>query len=128
MTKRRSTSGALPLLALLFVSGSAASRRGLSLTQLRSLAARSGFPDPELAAAVAMAESGGNVFAVGDWGRSHGLWQIHLPAHPQYRFVNLFSAETNARAAFEISKGGTDWSPWTTFRNGDYRRWMGAKS
>jgi hypothetical protein len=117
---------AWPLLLLLFATSRAAARRGLSLAELRALAARNGFPDPRLAAAVAMAESGGNRFAVGDNASSFGLWQIHTPAHPQFSPAELFDADNNARAAFSISKGGTDWSPWSTFRDGLHLRFLGG--
>jgi hypothetical protein len=97
----------------------------LSLADLRSLAASVGFPDPELAAAVAMAESGGNPFAVGDAGTSFGLWQVHTPSHPEFDSSQLLVASYNAHAALLISKSGTDWSPWTTFRTGAYKQFMG---
>jgi hypothetical protein len=97
----------------------------LSLADLRSLAASVGFPDPELAAAVAMAESGGNPFAVGDNSTSFGLWQIHTPSHPEFDASQLLTAGYNAHAALLISKSGTDWSPWTTFRTGAYKAFMG---
>jgi Lysozyme like domain len=96
----------------------------MSLDDLRSLAASVGFPDPDLAAAVAMAESGGNPFAVGDGATSFGLWQIHAPAHPEFAASQLLTAAYNAHAALLISKSGTDWSPWTTFRTGAYKAFM----
>jgi Lysozyme like domain len=100
--------------------------RRLVSAQLLELARTAGFPNPELAAAVAMAESGGNANAVGDLmlGGSYGLWQINIKAHPQYMVGSLFDPAYNARAAFEISKGGTDWNPWTTFRTGAYLRYL----
>jgi Lysozyme like domain len=116
-----------PLLVLLIL-GTRTLVRRLTIQQLRDLARRSGFPleSIDVAAAVAMAESGGHPDALGDFGRSFGLWQIHTPAHPQYRGADLFDPDYNARAAFAISKGGTDWSPWTTFRNGEFRRFLGG--
>lgn len=97
----------------------------MDLAQLQALAASVGFPDPNLAAAVAMAESGGNPNAVGDLnlGRSIGLWQINLAAHPNYDEAGLLDPTTNAQAAFEISRGGTTWTPWTTYRTGAYLRY-----
>jgi soluble lytic murein transglycosylase-like protein len=97
----------------------------MNLSQLRDLAASVGFPDPDLAAAVAMAESGGNPNAIGDvtLGRSVGLWQINLAAHPQYDEASLLDPTTNASAAFEISRGGTNWGPWTTYRTGAYEQY-----
>jgi hypothetical protein len=96
----------------------------MNLTQLQQLAMSVGFPDPALAAAVAMAESGGNPNAYGDaqYGGSYGLWQINLPAHPQYQSDPsvLYDPTTNAKAAYAISSAGTNWNPWTTFRTGAY--------
>jgi hypothetical protein len=89
-----------------------------SLADLRVLAAAVGFPDPDTAAAVAMAESKGNPLAVGDDGTSLGLWQIHAPDHPEFDATRLMDANYNAHAALLISKSGTDWHLWTTFRPG----------
>jgi hypothetical protein len=124
--RKTSKRDAWPLLLILLLGTRSLIRRGLSLTQIKALALRNGFPPAsiDVAAAVAMAESGGNEHALGDFGRSYGLWQIHTPAHPQFLPASLFDADYNARAAFEISKGGADWTPWTTFRNGDYRRYL----
>lgn len=97
--------------------------RTLSLAEMRQLAAQTGFPDPDLAAAVAMAESGGKSAVVGPTA-DYGLWQIHQAAHPQYSVASLFDPAYNARAAFEISRQGTDWSPWATFNAGLHMRWM----
>jgi len=96
------------------------------LAELRGIAERAGFPDPDLAAAVAMAESGGKSDAVNSTPRelSVGLWQINLKAHPKYDLKILKIARRNAQAAFEISKGGTDWTPWSTFTSGAYKRYL----
>lgn len=114
-------------LALLFLVKAAPAKTlpsKLSIAQLRELARNAGFPEPNVAAAVAYAESGGNTGAIGDGGHSFGLWQIHLPAHPQYKGTNLLDPLTNARAAILISKSGTDFKPWTTFRNGAYLKYL----
>ena len=97
-----------------------------TISQLRELSAAAGMEDPDIAAAVAMAESGGNPSAVGDQGTSIGLWQIHVPTCPK-NWANpdaLKHPGVNVQAAFAISSGGTDWQPWTTFRNGAYKRFM----
>jgi hypothetical protein len=107
-----------------------------TLDQLRALAASVGFPDPSLAAAVAMAESGGNSCAQGDpntgvhscsgpngTSQSFGLWQVHTPANPQFDPASLLDATYNARAALAISRSGTYWTPWTTYNTGAYRQW-----
>ena len=41
--------------------------------------------DPKLALAVAKQESGFNPNAIGDGGKSFGLFQIHTPSHPDYK-------------------------------------------
>lgn len=114
-------------LALLFLVKAAPAKAPpskLTISQLRELARNAGFPEPNVAAAVAYAESGGNPRAIGDGGHSFGLWQIHLPAHPQYKGTNLLDPLMNARAAILISKSGTDFKPWTTFRNGAYLKYL----
>jgi hypothetical protein len=91
---------------------------------LMQLAARHGFPDPRLAAAIALAESGGVPGALGDGRTSVGLWQIHLPSWPQFDHEHMLNPEDNANAAFRISKRGTDWSPWSTYRTGRYKAFL----
>lgn len=98
--------------------------KGMTLAQVRALAVRVGFPDPDTAAAVAMAESAGDPSAKGDGGNSLGLWQINVPSHPEYAAVPLLDPEQNARAALVVSENGTNWSPWTQYRNGAFRRYM----
>ena len=83
-----------------------------------------GFANPRLAAAVARAESGGYPDAVGDQNTSFGLFQIHVPAHREYDRSQLLQPVANARAAYAISRGGTYWKPWTTYRTGAYKRFM----
>ena len=100
----------------------------LTFRELRDLAERHGFPDPDLAAAVAMAESGGRPDAKGDLdlGVSLGLWQINLRAHPQWLHHEdaLLDPDFNAQAAFQVSDGGTNWKPWTTYRTGAFKKYM----
>lgn len=89
-----------------------------------ALATRAGFVDPKLAAAVALAESGGVPHAIGDGGTSFGLWQIHVPAHPEYSRSELMDPEQNAHAAYRISGGGRRWDAWTTYKTGAYKRYL----
>lgn len=102
------------------------SGRILTLGQLRTLAELTGFPDPKLAAAIAMAESGGNpdALAVTDREHSVGLWQINLLAHAQYDETMLHDAAYNAKAAFDISQHGANWRPWSTYTNGSYKQFL----
>lgn len=70
----------------------------------------------ELAAAVAMAESGGAQYALSPT-QDYGYWQINV----SHGSLATFSAMGNARAAVIISGDGTDWWPWTTYATGAYR-------
>lgn len=94
-------------------------QHALSKAQLLDLATRTGFPDPKLAVAIALAESGGVPNALGDMrdGKflSIGLWQINTRAWPGYTREYLSDPGKNALAAFAISKHGTDWRPWSTW-------------
>lgn len=100
----------------------------LSLGQVVTLAKQAGFPDPALAAAVAYAESRGHVRAVGDGGDSIGLWQVNMPAHPRYKKEDLFDARKNAKAALSISRGGKNWRPWTQYRTGAFKQFLGGRA
>jgi len=108
--------------------------RTFTYEQLVALARETGFPDPFLAAAVAMAESGiprskpqvANAFAHGDLLRGHslGLWQINLRAHPEFAPFALYDPNYNAQAALKVSNRGTNWKPWSTFNSGAYKVFM----
>lgn len=98
----------------------------LTIEQLRELSTAVGMADPDVAAAVAMAESSGRTDAVGDKGESIGLWQIHVPSAPK-QWANkdmLKHAGFNAQAALAMSNGGTDWNSWSTFRSRAYLTYM----
>jgi hypothetical protein len=114
--------------------------------ELIDLATRHGFPDPNLAAAVAMAESGGDPAIVADTRSlsdaeihtrfnvpaairvskelSVGLWQINTLAHPTYDAASLKDPDYNANAAFVISNRGTNWGPWRGYTSGAYRKYL----
>lgn len=94
--------------------------------ELTALAKQVGFPNPQLAAAIAMAESGGRAHAVSRSPRetSVGLWQINILAHKQYSEDYLKNEVDNARAALKISKNGQDWRPWTVYKTGAYKRYL----
>lgn len=90
-----------------------------------------------IAIAIALAESSGDRFARGDtslanstWGSSIGLWQVRsLKAEYGSGGVRdafrLTDPAFNAKSAFSISGGGTNFNPWTQFKNGTYQRFMG---
>jgi|HubBroStandDraft_3_1064219.scaffolds.fasta_scaffold00119_15 hypothetical protein len=100
----------------------------MTLAQVRALAARVGFPDPDLAAAVAYAESQGFPHVIGDNGNSYGLWQINIPWHPEYRGRehDLTDPTFNAQAALAIFQAG-GWSKWSTYNDGKHLAYMPAK-
>lgn len=87
------------------------------------IATLAGFPDPKLAAAIAMAESGGVPGAIVRSSREYsvGLWQINTKAHPEYSVNDLKDPLHNALAALQISNGGTNWQPWSAYTNGSYK-------
>lgn len=65
--------------------------------------------------AIALAESGGDSGAHNPRGEdSRGLWQVNLNAHRRMAARDMSDPLENARAAFEVSRGGTDVSPWTS--------------
>lgn len=98
----------------------------LSASQIQALAAAAGFSGTDLATAVAVAiaESSGNPGAIGDAGNSFGLWQINLPAHPEFSGTDLTDPQTNANAAFQIYATAGGFRPWTTFKTGAYLAYM----
>lgn len=95
-----------------------------------------------VAAAIAMAESGGCQYAlagpvdirpvkachwtVTNGENSCGFWQINLYAHPQYSAPSIFDQLANARAAIAISRNGANFDPWTTYTDGAYRQYLQA--
>lgn len=115
----------------------------LSLDDVADAAASTGLRGDALAHAIAIAgwdgspdagESwGGRVCALGDeniagngWGPSVGIWQIRSRAGQQGTGGvrdgdRLCDVGFNARSMFEISSGGTDWTPWAKFTNGGFR-------
>lgn len=80
-----------------------------------------------LSVAVALAESSGWTRAVlvdPDCSRDRGLWQINSYWHGEVPDAQAFDPDGAARAAYRISSGGTDWTPWTTYVSGAYRAHM----
>jgi LysM repeat protein len=69
-----------------------------------------------VAASIAMAESGGNQYAVSPT-NDYGYWQINRAAHGS---MATFDPMGNAQAAISISSNGANWNPWTTYRTGAY--------
>lgn len=99
----------------------------MTFQELRELAARVGFPDPDLAAAVAMAESSGNPRAYNrnsNGSVDRGLWQVN--SIHGYSGTRLNDPQYNAAAALAISSGGRDFSPWVAYKSGAYKRYLPA--
>jgi LysM repeat protein len=69
-----------------------------------------------MAAEIAMAESGGNQYALSPTD-DYGYWQINASHGPS---MATFNAMGNAKAAISISDDGHDWDPWTTYVTGAY--------
>lgn len=104
----------------------------MTQSEIAQLAASVGFPDPALAAAIAMAESSGNPRAHNSTppDDSYGLWQINmygpLAAQRRAQFglssnADLYDPATNARVAVAIF-GAQGYSAWGAYTNGTYRR------
>jgi hypothetical protein len=106
----------------------------LSIAQVYNLARGVGLSHHQavIATAIAMAESGLNPGAVGDvaledatWGPSEGLWQVRsLKAQRgtgQTRdATRLTDPQFNARSMYEISDGGRNFEPWSTYVDNAY--------
>lgn len=106
--------------------------------QLVALATGAGFPgdQADTAAAIALAESGGNATAHNHIppDDSYGLWQINMIGNlgPMRRKAlhipdnsALFDPAINASAAVMIWKAaGNKFGPWTTYTNGDYKTFL----
>src|SRR5688572_9163759 len=90
-----------------------------------------GFSPDEAATftAIALAESGGNSRAYNPHGEdSKGLFQINARAHPGLdQKYDLYDPVQNAKAAYEVSRRGTDISPWTVTHGGTGSRYVRYK-
>jgi hypothetical protein len=111
----------------------------LSHDQLISILRDAGFNGKalEVAYAVARAESGhrpkaynGNAKS-GD--KSYGIFQINMlgslgPARRKQHGLasndDLFQPEINAKVAYKMSSGGTNWKPWSAYKNGAYKKYL----
>jgi cell wall-associated NlpC family hydrolase len=99
-----------------------------SAEQIYNFARQAGFSPDEAATmtAIALAESSGDSRARATTGEdSRGLWQINAQAHPQLaQKYDLYDPLQNARAAYEVSRGGADISPWTVTHGGADARYL----
>lgn len=89
--------------------------------------------------AIAGAESGYDTGVLGDtklvdatWGPSVGLFQIRTlkgkTGSGDVRDISALAGDelAQAKAAYAISKGGTDFTPWSVFNSGAYRKFLDA--
>lgn len=77
-------------------------------------------------AAIALAESGGNVGAVNKQSGAAGLWQILPSAHPQFD-VNRLTTDPNynAKAAVAVYKS-QGFGAWSTYTSGVFRSFLSS--
>lgn len=102
----------------------------LNRSQILSLVESAGFKGSaaQTMTDIAMAESHGNTHAVGlnrgkngqVVSRDRGLFQINDYWHPDISDSEAFNPVKAAKDAYKISKGGTDFSAWSTYNNGSY--------
>ena len=71
--------------------------------------------DTNVAAKVVKCESGFNPKAIGDSGKSYGLWQIHLPAHPSMTIEKATDPYQSTEYAIKLIKGKRGWKHWTCY-------------
>ena len=104
----------------------------LSDDQMRQVLSQAGFSGQGLenAMQISRRESGYRPMAlndnVGTGDNSYGLFQINMLGNmgkarqKQYglsSYNDLYDPLTNAKVAYNISKGGTNWSPWSTSKS-----------
>lgn len=103
----------------------------LTIQQVAQVVKQAGFPPnvQALATAVAMAESTGNSQVVNSIG-CVGLFQIyvkvHIKANPEMTVANMKNPLLNAKAAYKLSNGGSNWRPWEAFTKGMHQKYMAA--
>jgi hypothetical protein len=83
-----------------------------------------------IAAAIAMAESGGRSWVTSanpDGGTNVGPWQLDTRGKGAgYTVAQLQDGPTNARLAVAGSNDGHDWSAWATWVSGAYKQFLGG--
>lgn len=85
--------------------------------------------DIRTAYAICMAESRGNPEATGhnrNGTTDRGLMQVNSIHADMVSgdLAALYDPATNIKIAYSLSKAGTDWTPWSTYNNGDYREFL----
>ena len=106
----------------------------MTIPQVIQVAYNAGFRGQGLitAVAIAYAESGLNPIAV-NYNKDasgnvtsvdRGLWQINSYWHPQYTAPDIFNSQSNANAAYAISKQGTNFKPWVTYNKNLHSKYI----
>lgn len=103
-----------------------------SFGEMLGFALQAGFTGPAAytAAAIGLAESNGNPNAIHyqDGGKpynSYGLMQINGSNDAAVGGArNALDPLTSFKQAYTLSKGGTDFSPWSTFNDGSYKAYL----
>lgn len=87
--------------------------------------------DTRTAYAICMAESGGvaskdNAGLNADGSTDYGLMQINSIHSDMVggNLTALLDPATNIKIAYSLSKGGQDWTAWSTYNNGKYRQFL----
>lgn len=123
------------LKSLRTVTSPAATGRGVKLSpdQIADYARKAGFSEQQIpmAVAIALAESSGDPRQISrNNDRFHtkdrGLFQINDLWHNEVTDAQAFDPLQNAKAAYGISLGGTNWNQWTTFKTGAFRKYLNA--
>lgn len=103
-----------------------------SFSELYDLLGSNGFKGDglDIGAAVVMAESHGNAKAHNtntDGTIDRGLWQINSFWHREVSDACAYNAGCATRAAFKISRRGTDFSQWSTYTSGAWKQYYKGK-
>lgn len=103
----------------------------LDAYDIATLARSAGFTGQGLTniTAIALAESGGNPTDIcnscaGVTEHSVGLTQVNMDVHSNYSQSYLLNPLNNLKAAYQISGGGKNFQPWTTYTKGTYKQFL----
>lgn len=103
----------------------------LSVTQARTYASQAGFTGNGLdtIVAIAQAESGLNTLAQGrntDGSLDRGILQINSRFHAEVSDSCAYDPGCAFQQGFRISNGGKSFTPWSTYNNGAYLRYLSS--
>lgn len=112
----------------------------VSREEIADAVSRAGFKGEsiKIAVALAYAEGQADLTCQGDWNLANnkwqgsvGLWQIRAVRAEQGRgscrdldALNEGDIDFQAKCAYTISGGGVNWSPWSAYTNGKYRKYL----